>query len=132
MGVLLPPTHIFGDPLLTPTYIFYFIPTPLQIKNGIALTDFSSYYKVLNEPRLELLKLSVQEEVERPMRCKMAAIAEESEQYRQELNKLKYEYSFLKSEYEHEKTEYARITEELKMRHEAETGNLRKGLLFSS
>ena len=81
----------------------------------------------MNEPRLELLKLSVQEDVERPMRVKMAAIAEESEQYRQELNKLKYEYSFLKSEYEHEKAEYARVTEELKMRHEAETSNLRKG-----
>ena len=28
VGVRLPPTYIFGDPLLTPTYIFNFIPTP--------------------------------------------------------------------------------------------------------
>merc|ERR1712178_623069 len=28
VGVRFPPTYIFGDPLLTPTYIFNFIPTP--------------------------------------------------------------------------------------------------------
>lgn len=76
--------------------------------------------QVLNPDKLDLLRIRVQEDVEKPFREKFMQLDEETDQYRTELNKLKYEYSFLKAEYEHEKTESVRIIEEMKMRHEAE------------
>ena len=69
---------------------------------------------------MEIIKLQIQDDIEKPLRAKVAALTEEGEQYRSEFNKLKYEYSFLKAEYEHEKGEQTRILEEVKMRHEAE------------
>ena len=67
-----------------------------------------------------MLRIRVQEDVEKPFREKFLRLDEETDKYRTELNKLKYEYSFLKAEYEHEKAENVRIVEEMKMRHEAE------------
>ena len=74
----------------------------------------------MNPDKLDLLRIRVQEDVEKPFREKFLQLDEETDKYRTELNKLKYEYSFLKAEYEHEKTENLRIIEEMKMRHEAE------------
>ena len=74
----------------------------------------------MNPDKLDLLRIRVQEDVEKPFREKFLQLDEETDKYRTELNKLKYEYSFLKAEYEHEKAENLRIIEEMKMRHEAE------------
>lgn len=82
--------------------------------------------QTLNSQKLEMLKLQVTEELEKPYREKFNRLDVEAEKYRNEYNKLKYEYSFLKSEYEHDKQQQQQVVEEIKLRHEAEVTNLRK------
>lgn len=99
-----------------------------------AQSDISSKHRdnedlrsqVLSEEKVELMKLQLHEDVEKPYREKFTLLDAEVEKYRSEYNKLKYEYSFLKTEYEHERQESQRVVEEMRLRHEAEVSNLRK------
>ncbi|CAH1784057.1 unnamed protein product [Owenia fusiformis] len=76
--------------------------------------------------KIDQLKIKIAEDLEGPFKEKFNKLDQDVEQYRNEYNKLRYEYSFLKSEYEHEQQEFKRITDEMKLQHEAEVTNLRK------
>ncbi|XP_014674367.1 PREDICTED: centrosomal protein of 83 kDa-like isoform X2 [Priapulus caudatus] len=76
--------------------------------------------------RLELIKGNLKDELEEPYKVRCSQLEKEQDRWRTECNKLRYELSFLKSEYEHQQAEHQRVIEEMKMRHGAEVGGLRK------
>ncbi|XP_071490430.1 centrosomal protein of 83 kDa-like [Diadema antillarum] len=80
----------------------------------------------LTPDKLELIKLKIAEDLEKPFRERFTQLESEVEHYRTEFNKLRYEHSFLKSEYEHEQAEHKRMVEEVKMQYETEIANLVK------
>ncbi|NXK56523.1 CEP83 protein, partial [Chauna torquata] len=82
--------------------------------------------QVLTPQKLELLKAQIQQELEFPMTERYRKLENEVEKYRTEYNKLRYEHTFLKSEFEHQKEEHARISEEKKIKYEAEIARLEK------
>ena len=80
--------------------------------------------QALDPKKLEMLKLQMEGETERPFREKFYQLEKELEKYRAECNSLKYEFSFVKSEYEHDRQEHQQIIEEMRLRHEAEVNNI--------
>lgn len=82
--------------------------------------------KIVTPQKLDVLKMQLNEEIERSYREKFQKQEMEMEEFRTTCNKLKHELFFLKSEYEHEQTESRQILAEMKLQHDAEVTNLRK------
>ncbi|CAH2277737.1 centrosomal of 83 kDa [Pelobates cultripes] len=82
--------------------------------------------QVLSPQKIELLKIQIQQDLEATMKERFQKLNEEAEKYKDDYNKLRYENTFLKSQFEHQKEQHARVSEEQKMKYEAEISALEK------
>ena len=80
--------------------------------------------QMVTPQKLDVLRMQLNEEIERSYREKFQKQEMEMEEFRTTCNKLKHELFFLKSEYEHEQTESRQILGEMKLQHDAEVWSI--------
>ncbi|KAK3751352.1 hypothetical protein QZH41_009306 [Actinostola sp. cb2023] len=82
--------------------------------------------QVVTPNKLEMIRVKLLEEIEKPYRERFQLMETEINTYRSDFNKLRYDYSFLKSEYEHDQIQHKQIIEEVHSQCELEINSLRK------